>query len=376
MLKTSIIKSIITLTFLVWPISTFAFSTKAPYAILIDSNTDAVLYSKNADSQIPPSSMSKLMSVYMAFHALSQNTISMDDSFTVNEDAWKVGGSTMFLEPNDKVTVKDLLRGTIIQSGNDACYTLAAGIAGTEQRFVDQMNNMAKKIGLKNSHFANSTGLPDDNHYMSLTDIAILSKKLIKEFPDFYPMFSEKEFSYHNITQPNRNYLIGEHGIDGLKTGHTDRGGYGIAISAIQDDRRLIAIVNGLSNESERIEEAKKLMLHGFQDFDNHHIASANKPIAKIDVWHGSESSVGAISENDIILSLPKEYNFQDAKIHVQTQKILNAPIIKGEHIADLVITFPNNTEHKIKLVSDSDSERATYLEILFDNLAYKIKHL
>ncbi|MFN8911766.1 MAG: D-alanyl-D-alanine carboxypeptidase family protein, partial [Alphaproteobacteria bacterium] len=287
MLKTSIIKSILTVTLLMLPISTFAFSTKAPYAVLVDVKTDAVLYTKNADIQVPPSSMSKLMSVYLAFNALSQNTISMDDIFTVTEEAWKVGGSTMFLEPNDKVSVKDLLRGTIIHSGNDSCFTLATGLAGTEQRFVDQMNNMAKKIGLRNSHFTNATGMPDERHYMSINDIAILSKKLISDFPDLYHMFSEKEFSYHNITQPNRNYLVGEHGIDGLKTGHTERVGYGIAVSAQQGDRRLIAVVNGLSSESERLDEAKKLILHGFDSFENYHIASANKPIANIDVWHG-----------------------------------------------------------------------------------------
>ena len=200
----------------------FAFETEAKQALVVDYDTGAVLYSKNAEVLMHPSSMSKIMTLYIAFRAIKDGNLKLEDSFVVSNKAWKMGGSRMFLQVGDTVKVVDLIRGIVVQSGNDACVALAEGMYGDEQTFVEHMNKAAIDLGLTNSKFVNSTGWPDENHLMTAIDLAKLARVMIKEFADFYPYFSDKEMTYNNITQQNRNTLIGFYGVDGIKTGHTD----------------------------------------------------------------------------------------------------------------------------------------------------------
>ncbi|MBN9543690.1 MAG: D-alanyl-D-alanine carboxypeptidase, partial [Alphaproteobacteria bacterium] len=234
---------------IIFSFNAFALETKAPHAILVDYDTDTVIFEKEADVPTVPSSMSKLMTVYVIFDKLKKGELKLNERFLVSENAWRKQGSKMFLHVGSSVTLEDLIKGIIIQSGNDACITAAEGIAGTEEEFVNILNEKAKELGLTNSHFVNSTGWPDDNHKMSMRDLSILSKHLINDFPEYYSYFAEREFVYNNIKQQNRNLSLNRfNGVDGLKTGHTDAGGYGIAMSAQQKNRRLIVVVNGLSS--------------------------------------------------------------------------------------------------------------------------------
>ncbi|MEK9848811.1 MAG: D-alanyl-D-alanine carboxypeptidase family protein, partial [Rhodospirillaceae bacterium] len=231
--------------------------TKARHALMIDMETNAVILEKAADEPMPPASMSKLMTIYMVFEKLKAGKLNLKDRFIVSEKAWRKGGSKMFVRVNRRVSVKDLLRGIIIQSGNDACIVIAEGLAGSEEAFAEEMNGKAAEIGLKNSQFKNATGWPAEGHYMSARDLATLSSKLIKDFPDYYPMFAEKSFRYSKIKQGNRNPLLYRRGgADGLKTGHTEASGYGLTASAQREGRRLLLVVNGLNSSRERASEA------------------------------------------------------------------------------------------------------------------------
>ena len=241
--------------------------TSAPNVILYDLTTNTTLIDKNSDTPMPPASMSKLMTVYMVFDRLRSGSLNLDDQFLVSRRAWRKGGSKMFVMVNKRVSVKDLLNGIIVQSGNDACIVIAEGISGTEEAFADAMTRKAREIGLKNSSFTNSTGWPDKHHYMSARDIAKLSAKLIQEFPELYKLFSEKEYTYGGIKQGNRNPLLyNDFGADGLKTGYTQISGYGLAASAVRKGRRLLLVINGLKSSRARSSEAARLLDWGFRD--------------------------------------------------------------------------------------------------------------
>ncbi|MEC8725219.1 MAG: D-alanyl-D-alanine carboxypeptidase family protein, partial [Pseudomonadota bacterium] len=242
--------------------------TAAPYAYILDLSTDTVLLSKQASIPMPPASMSKLMTVYMVFDRLKRGSLSLDDEFPVSRKAWKKGGSKMFVKVGDKVSVADLLRGIIVQSGNDACIVVAEAIGGSEDTFAEMMTEKGKEIGLKDSIFTNATGWPDPRHRMSARDLAILAKRLINEFPELYKMFNEKTFTYNNIKQGNRNPLLYRNiGADGLKTGHTVAAGYGLASSAQRGDRRIVVVVNGLKSVRQRSKESFRLMEWAFKAF-------------------------------------------------------------------------------------------------------------
>ena len=284
----------------------FAFETAARNAILIDYDTGAYIYTKNHDVKVAPASMSKLMTLYIIFDKLRNGSLSLEDTFTVSENAWRKGGaasggSTMFLKIGENVTIEDLLQGIIVQSGNDACITAAENIAGTEEDFAVLMNETAEKIGLKNSTFANSTGLPHPDQKMSVEDLALLARKIIKEFPQFYHIFSEKEFKHNNIKQGNRNPLLYTmSGADGLKTGHTDEAGFCLTASVAKGGRRLIEVMSGMNSNKERSEEAERLMNYGFREFDNYKILSAGQVMAEVPVWYGTVKSVNIAVPEDV----------------------------------------------------------------------------
>lgn len=351
-----------------------SFESMAGYAMLMDNESGKVLYSKNSDIQMAPSSMSKLMTLYVAFTDIKNGKLKLTDEVKISEKSWKMEGSKMFLEVDKKATVSDLLRGIIVQSGNDASVALAEHISGDEQSFVERMNAAAKEIGLTSSHFANATGLPDPEHYMTAQDLITLGRVLIKDFGDNYNMFSEKEFSYNNITQPNRNYLLGEDGIDGMKTGHTDSGGYGIIASAQRDGQRLIAVVNGLSSENERLEEVKKLLNHGFSNFKIVNIAKANTSLKSIPVWYGNRSEVAAILKEDLVLALPASVKADEVTIKVKHNSMIHAPVEAGAHVADLIVTIPGQKEDLIyKLDAANEVRSATLFGKLYDNIRARL---
>ena len=289
-----------------------AIETQARNAILMDYDTGQYLYVKDHEKMVPPASMSKLMTVNMIFEKLKDGSLSLDDTFTVSERAWKLGGaasggSTMFLKIGEKVRVEDILKGILIQSGNDACIVAAENLAGSEDDFAEMMNKRARELGLNNSSFANSTGLPHPDQKMSVEDLAKLARHIIKEFPEFYHIFSEKYYTHNNITQGNRNPLLySMPNADGLKTGHTEEAGFCLTASAKKGERRLIEVMTGMNSNKERSEEAERLMEWGFREFNNYNLLNKGQTIAEIPVVFGSEKQVRLVVPETVKRTLKK----------------------------------------------------------------------
>lgn len=292
--------------------SAAAIETQARNAILMDYDTGQYLYVKDHEKMVPPASMSKLMTVNMIFEKLKDGSLSLDDTFTVSERAWKLGGaasggSTMFLKIGEKVRVEDILKGILIQSGNDACIVAAENLAGSEDDFAEMMNKRARELGLNNSSFANSTGLPHPDQKMSVEDLAKLARHIIKEFPEFYHIFSEKYYTHNNITQGNRNPLLySMPNADGLKTGHTEEAGFCLTASAKKGERRLIEVMTGMNSNKERSEEAERLMEWGFREFNNYNLLNKGQTIAEIPVVFGSEKQVRLVVPETVKRTLKK----------------------------------------------------------------------
>lgn len=340
-----------------------SIDTSAREALLLDYETGTVLFSRNADVAMPPSSMSKLMTTVMIFDRLKDGSVSLDDKFRVSENAWRKGGaasggSTMFLEPNSEVRVEDLLRGIIVQSGNDACIVAAEGLMGSEDAFSEAMNRRAKEIGLTSSHFVNATGLPDDQHYVTARDLATLSRHIITHYPEFYSIYSELKFSYNGITQSNRNPLLYTmQGADGLKTGHTSVAGYGLTASAVMDGRRQILIINGTDSVQARATEAEKLMTWGFRNFMNRKLFTAGETVTEAEVWLGTADVVPLVLEQDLKLTLPRRAD-SNMEVKVMYNGPIPAPIAKGQEVGKLVISGPDIQPLEIPLVAAVEVER------------------
>jgi D-alanyl-D-alanine carboxypeptidase (penicillin-binding protein 5/6) len=335
--------SIITV-FLALTTSAFAqagFETKAPFAVLMDHESGTVIFQNKADERLEPASMTKLMTLAVVFNEIRASRVSLDDLFFVSENAWRTGGaasggSTMFAELNSQIRVEDLIRSVIIQSGNDAAIVLAEGIAGTEQTFALMMNELAANIGLESSNFTNSTGLPDPAEYSTARDLANLGRYLIREFPEFYPYFSEPEMEWNKIKQPNRNSLLDVGiGVDGLKTGHTQAAGYGVVLSTAQGDRRLVAVVHGLTSMRERAEEGRKLLTWGQRAFERFSPYPEGKVVAYADVYGGESPNVGLVGKGEIALYLPRGSR-QCLSATVNYQAPLQPPVNQGDQIAEL----------------------------------------
>ena len=332
-----------------------SFETTAKQAILIDFQTGAVLYAKNADQPMPPSSMSKMMTVYMVFKRLHDGRLSLDDLLPVSVKAWKKGGSKMFVREGEKVSIEDLLRGIIVQSGNDSSIVIAEGISGSEKSFAEEMSREARKIGLENSTFKNATGWPDEEHLMTARDLAHLITRTIKDFPEYYHYYKEKNFTYSGIKQGNRNPLLyNMSGADGLKTGHTEAGGYGLAASAVRDGRRLIMVINGLEDTRARAKQSKKLLEWGFREFANYPLFVAGETVTEAAVWLGDESSVPLIIDDSLVLSLPKSSR-QNMRVEVILDEPIPAPIKKGEALATMQIFTANDKIVDLPLKSGID---------------------
>ncbi len=339
------------------------FETPAREAILMDADTGAVLFEKDADAPMPPASMSKMMTLYMLFERIKEGKLKLTDTMTVSRNAWlkggaKSGGSTMFLNPDDQVKVEDLIRGIVIQSGNDASVVVAEGLSGTEEAFAEEMNRTAAKIGLRNSHFTNATGLPDPNHYMTARDIAILSYRTIKDHPESYHYYSEKEFVFNGIRQGNRNPLLYKTlGVDGLKTGHTEAAGFCLAASAKQGERRLIAVLGGLTSMQQRSDESERILSWGFRQFDNYVLFKPNEEVTAAEVWLGEQETVPLVSSEGVTVTLPRSAR-QEMKVTVNYDGPVPAPIAAGDQLAVLTVTAPGVDAVELPLVAGAAVER------------------
>jgi len=339
------------------------FDTKADFAYLYDYNTDTVLLDKNGEMPMAPSSMTKLMTLYILFASIERGDITLDTKFPVSEKAWRKGGSKMFVKEGDDISVEDLIRGIIIQSGNDACIVVAEGLAGSEAAFAEDMNFIAEQIGMTDSHFKNSTGWPDEEHVMSAKDLVTLSKHLIEDFPEHYKYFAEKEFTYSKITQPNRNRLLYRNiGADGLKTGHTEIAGYGITASAEQKGRRLILVVNGLNSDKARISESERLLRHGFRDFKNITLYKKGDIVDSAEVWGGSEKSVGLEVAEDLEMTVAKRVSQRaGVRLIVSYDSPIPASIKKGDKLASLIIKKEDDVIREVPLVAANDVNKLSF---------------
>jgi D-alanyl-D-alanine carboxypeptidase (penicillin-binding protein 5/6) len=331
--------------------------TAAKWAVAIDFATGSVLLDKDADVAMTPSSMTKLMTAYIVYGMLKAGRLKLDQELPVSEKAWRMGGSKMFVPLGQTVKVEDLIRGMIIQSGNDACIVLAEGIAGSEDQFVDLMNQKAKEIGLTNSHFADATGWPNPEHHMSVHDIATVARRLIMDFPEYYHFDSERSFKYNNIDQQNRNTLVQKGVADGLKTGHTEDGGYGMVVSALRDGRRVIVVVNGLETVRTRNEEAEKILDWAFREFEDVTLFSAGDVIERAPVWLGTAQTVPLVGGRDVVVTLPKGWKSK-AKINVVYDSPIPAPISRGTTLGQLTMTGAGVPDMTLPLLAGADVGR------------------
>ncbi|HWX49142.1 MAG TPA: D-alanyl-D-alanine carboxypeptidase family protein [Roseomonas sp.] len=312
--------------------------TEARQAIMIDADTDAVLLEKNADERMTPSSMSKLMTIYVVFDMLKQGRLRMDQELPVSEKAWRMGGSKMFVELGSTISVQNLCQGVIVQSGNDACVVLAEGISGSEQQFAELMNDYGKRLGLEKSTFRNSTGWPDPEHKMTARDLAILARALIRDFPQYFPLYSERSFTWHGITQQNRNPLLGKvAGADGLKTGHTEEAGYGLVGTVKRGDRRLILVVNGLPSMRRRAEEPERLLEWGFREFENVVLFRAADTVESAPVYLGDQATVPLVGGKDLVLTLPRNWR-RNLTVKLRYDGPVPAPVAKGQELGQLEV--------------------------------------
>ncbi|MBV9655814.1 MAG: D-alanyl-D-alanine carboxypeptidase, partial [Acetobacteraceae bacterium] len=315
-----------------------ALDTAAKYALVVDYTSGATLLEKEADVPMPPSSMTKLMTAYVVYGALKGGKLQLTDTLPVSERAWRMAGSKMFVQIGTSVPVEDLIRGMIVQSGNDACIVLAEGIAGSEEQFVVLMNAKAKELGLTQTNFRNATGWPDPEHRMSCRDIATLAARIIQDFPEYYHYDNEKTFTYNGIQQGNRNPLVQKGTADGLKTGHTDEGGFGLVASSERSGRRVIEVLNGMTSMHQRAEEAERLMEWAFREFEDVTLFTAGDVVEHAPVWLGSAASVPLVGGRNLVVTLPRGWR-RNASIQVTYDGPIMAPVQRGSPLGKLTVS-------------------------------------
>jgi len=344
------------------PTPAAALDTRARAALMIDMQTGAVLMEKEADMRIPPASMSKLMTLDLVFEALAAGRLSLSDEFRVSARAYQFGGSMMFLRQGDRVSILDLLRGVIVQSGNDAAVVLAEGMAGTEEAFARRMNERARELGMNDSHFSNSNGWPDPAQYVTARDLVTLTRHMIETSPELYKIFDERTFEWEGVNQRNRNPLLDlDLGVDGLKTGHTEEAGFGLVGSAIQDGRRVVFMYGGLDSARARAEEGERLVSWAFREFANETLYEAGQIIGVADVWIGAAPQVTLTVAEDVIVTLPVGARRQiDARITWNGP--IEAPIALGARVATLTIRAPEAAPIEIAVVAREAVARGSYL--------------
>ena len=344
--------------------------------ILLEPNTNTVIASFNEDAPIEPASMTKVMSSYVVADQIANDFLSLDDSVLISEKAWRTGGSKMFIEQGKRVSVLDLLKGIIIQSGNDATVALAEYVGGTEDGFVDLMNSYAAAMGLSNTLFQNSTGLPDGNHFSSAKDLATMTSLLIENFPETYSLYKEKYFEFNNIRQPNRNRLLWkDNSSDGVKTGHTESAGYCLISSAQRNEMRLIAVVAGAESDKERFNDTQRLLEYGFRFYSTQEVIKKDNALKDVTIWGGKEDLVSLGSENNIKLTLPRTI-FKNITITYDFQNNLRAPIKEGQVLGTLIIKDGEKALHKENLVALNSVEAKGFFGRLWANFVLWIRSL
>lgn len=346
--------------------------TGAQYAFLLEPETNTILFEKDADVRMPTSSMSKVMTMYLVFEAIKNGKLSKDQMVTISETAWRQEGSRMFVNVGQQVRVEDLIRGVIIQSGNDASVALAEAVAGTEASFAEMMNDKAKQLGMVNSHFKNATGLPDPDHYSTCRDLAILAQTLIRDYPDDFHYYSEKEFTFNNIKQGNRNPLLYRYtGADGLKTGHTEIAGYGLIGTAFRENRRVLGVLNGMKSMQARADEAVNALDWAFREYGTYEIVKAGAPVGEAKIWLSDKKTVAVVPAKAFKVTLPR-----GAKDQTKVEKTINAetqaPVQKGQQLGSLVISVPGRDLIEIPLLAAEDAP----LQGIFARSIAKIKRM
>lgn len=322
-----------------------------------DFNTGATLLEKAADDHMPPSSMTKLMTIYLVYERLKQGKMKLDDQLLVSEKAWHMGGSKMFVQVGTQVAVEDLIRGLIVDSGNDACIVLAEGIAGSEEQFVEMMNAKAKLFGMTNTNYKNCTGWPDPDQYMSARDIATLAHHIIMDFPQYYHYDAEKTFKYNNIEQENRNPLVQRGSADGLKTGHTEAGGYGVVASTLRGNRRVILVLNGMTSMHQRAEESERLMDWAFANFEDVTLFTAGDVVERVPVWLGTSPTVSLVGGRDLTVTMPRNWR-NSASVKVSYDTPIQAPVAKGTPLGKLVVSGKGVPNMDVPLLAGEDVSR------------------
>ncbi len=332
-----------------------AIETTAKQAYLVDFETGAVLLDKASDERMYPASMTKMMTVYLLMQRLKDGRLSLDDTLSVSEKAWRKGGSKMWVEVGKQVRVEDLLRGIVVQSGNDATIVVAEGLAGTEDAFAREMTATGRKLGMTGTQFRNASGWPDPEHYTTAHDLAVLAISIIRDFPEMYHYFAETEFAYNGIKQQNRNPLLyKDMGADGLKTGHTEDSGYGLVGSAVRDDRRLVVVLNGMTATSERAQESEKLLNWGFREWNSYALFKAGETVMDAKVWLGSEGTVPLVVDQDVSITMRRRAR-NDLKVSVEYDEPIAAPIVAGDKVATLRVAAPGVDTLEIPLAAGAE---------------------
>ena len=331
--------------------------TAAKWALILDFDTGAQLLDKDGDAPMTPSSMTKLMTAYIVYSYLKSGRLTLEQSLPVSEKAWRMQGSKMFVPLGGTVTVENLILGMIVQSGNDACIVLAEGIAGSESQFVDMMNAKAKEFGLQQTTYRNCTGWPDPEQRMSCRDIATVARRLINDFPEYYKYDAVKTYTYNNIVQYNRNPLVQKGLADGLKTGHTEDGGYGLVVSAARSGRRVIVVANGMNSMHQRAEESERLLEWAFNEFENVTLFTAGDTVESAKVWLGNHPTVPLVGGRDLVMTMPRGWR-KTAKISVEYPSPLPAPISRGDALGKLTISGPGVPATELPLLAGADVDR------------------
>lgn len=364
MLKNTLNSLILSISLIFFTFNSNAIESIAKTALLIDLSTGEVLLDKNSEEKTYPSSMTKIMTALMAFEKIKDGTLSMDQEFLISKKAWKMGGSKMFIEVDKKVKVSDLLLGVVVQSGNDASIAIAEGISGSEEIFALEMNNLAKKIGLTNSNFVNSSGWPNDNHYTTAKDLAKIAEYTLNEHPELYEMYALAEFTYNGIKQDNRNPLLYSFdGADGFKTGHTQAAGYGLVGSAERGDRRLLLVLNGLETSRARAQESLRLMDWGFNNFQLVDFYKQGEVVIEATTWLGKQEKVKLSSQQDISVSIPKTH-ISDMKVEVLVEEPIPTPISINDQVGLVQISYADKKLQYPLLASENIEQKGFFSRI------------
>lgn len=342
--------------------------------VLMDADTGKIIVEKNAHKELPPASLTKMMTSYVASHELTNGNISLDDSVRVSVKAWKTGGSRMFLQEGTYVDVENLLRGIIIQSGNDASVALSEHIAGSEDAFADLMNRHADRIGMRNTHYLNATGLPSTNHFTTAADLALLAQASIKDFPEHYKIYAEKEFTYNNINQKNRNKLLWRDAtVDGLKTGHTEEAGYCLVASAVDKGMRLISVVMGTKSQAARAAESQKLLTYGFRFYETHTLSKANEAIQESKIWMGETETISLGVDQEFKTTIPRG-QLDNISTDVSINPVIKAPIKKGDRYGTVKLALDGELLAELPLVALQDINTGSIFKRILDYLILLIQ--